>query len=557
MNRRPVGVAVAAGVISFGIVGTLITGFTRPWTEVSATLGLLTGIAAGGLATTLVYLRVASDIPANRRSSVRAGTGLSAGLLVVLIARVLSLTIGFSFALTIVLLAVIVGGVLALGTALVGTLALRLTRWTREKVASSPDDTRLNNGQDYTGEESSGNSRRRVLKIAGGVGTASALGVTGWAGRTAHLFGKLDRTHLVDSSETGSRVSGADSESVPAASLLSELRQYSTQRSEVGLQASVIFDDSTTWLGTAGNASHREDVPVSFDTHLYVGSITKFFTATLALREVQRGTLSLDDQIDEWVDLDFAEEVTIRMLLNHTTGIPNYTENLWWGAQYFGRPTKRWQPDELVSVISDQVLKFESGSRYEYSNTNYVLLGVILERLTGVRYQALLRDLVREELGYEHTYYLGYPDDVPIANGYDESIFGLGRRNLTAFRQSLETGAYAAGGVLSTAPDVAGFLRSVFSGRVLDDETRAEMRTFVDAPDEDVPDQLGYGLGTRNLEIDGQSLVGHTGTIPGYSGIAMHHDEPAYTIAVLSNVSTIDQSRICGALQRVVLNEYY
>jgi D-alanyl-D-alanine carboxypeptidase len=164
---------------------------------------------------------------------------------------------------------------------------------------------------------------------------------------------------------------------------------------------------------------------------------------------------------------------------------------------------------------------------------------------------------VREEVGFDHTYYLDYAGDARIANGYDESIFNVGRRNVTAFRESLETGAYAAGGILSTAPDVAEFVRALFTSEMLADQTVSRMRTFVDAPDEDVTTQRGYGLGVRKLVIDGRSLVGHTGTIPGYSAIAMHHDDSEYTIAVLSNLSTIDQTRVFGRLQNPVLNGFY
>lgn len=515
MNREPLWVGVAGGFVVLLVVSVAITAFANPWIDASLFLGIPAGIAAAVSVTTAVYLRRATDVPAQRRRSFTILAGVSAGLLLAIVVFVVVLTIGIVFALGILFVAVLVGVILALVTAIVAGLVVAVVASVREYRDGTPDhEGERTDEQDAVDDDSDG-TRRRILKFAGGVGAVGALSVTGWAGRTAYLYGKLDRTHLVTPSETGSRVSGASSQSVPADSLLSELRQYSDQRSDVGLQASVIFDDGTSWLGTAGNASHRDDTPLSFGTHLYIGSITKFFTATLTMREIQRGTLSLDDPIDEWLDLEYAEDVTVRMLLNHTSGIPNYTENLWWGAQYFGRPTKRWQPDELVAVISARSPKFEPGSRHEYSNTNYVLLGLLLERLTDVRYQALLRDRVRNDLGYEHTYYLGYPDDVPIANGYDESIFSLGRRNLTAFRQSLETGGYAAGGILSTAPDVAGFVRSVFTGRVLDDGTLTQMRTFVDAPDEDVPDQLGYGLGIRHLEIDGESLVGHTGTIPG------------------------------------------
>jgi D-alanyl-D-alanine carboxypeptidase len=100
-------------------------------------------------------------------------------------------------------------------------------------------------------------------------------------------------------------------------------------------------------------------------------------------------------------------------------------------------------------------------------------------------------------------------------------------------------------------------VNDLFNGRILDESTLDSMLTFVDAPDQDVASQVEYGLGIRHLQIDGEDLYGHTGTIPGYSAIAMHHDDPEYAIAVLSNVSTIDQAGIYSAFQRITLDEYY
>lgn len=399
--------------------------------------------------------------------------------------------------------------------------------------------------------------RRQALRVLGGTAAAAALGMTGWAGRTVYLTSEFDRTDLATAPTERSRTTGPGADTVPGEALLEELDAHSQRRDDVGLQAAVLLDDGTAWRGVTGNADHADNVPLSFDSQLYVGSVTKLFTSALTLRYVDRGMVELDDTIDEWVDLAYAGSVTVRMLLNHTSGIPNYTEDAWFIARYFGQPTRRWQPSELIEPVKDAPPKFEPGSRHEYSNTNYVLLGTILERVTGTAYSDLLAGLVRDELGYSRTYYLDNPEDAPISNGYDESIFGLGRRNLTGFRPSLTSGGYAAGGILSTAPDVAGFLRAVFDGLVLEDATLEAMRTFVTAPDDDVPAQRGYGLGLRQLEIDGEVLVGHTGTIPGYSAVALHHGDPAYTIAVLSNVSTIDQAGIAGAIQSVVLGEYY
>ena len=137
---------------------------------------------------------------------------------------------------------------------------------------------------------------------------------------------------------------------------------------------------------------------------------------------------------------------------------------------------------------------------------------------------------------------------------YDETIFKLGKRNLTAFRTSLESGAFSAGALSGSALDVARFFHTLFSKEWLADETVTLMMDTINAPDEDLPLQIGYGLGVRNFLIDGESLYGHSGTIPGYSGIALHNPTHGYTIVVLSNVSTIDQMAIYGDLQKIILS---
>jgi len=332
------------------------------------------------------------------------------------------------------------------------------------------------------------------------------------------------------------------------------LDNYSAKKAGVGLQATVIFPDGTTWSGVSGYANHKKKCPLTPGHHLYIGSITKLYTATLVMEQVEKGTIALHDPLSKWVDLPHANKTTVRMLLNHTSGIPSYTEDLWFLVRWFGFPRKRWQPDELVAVIRNKELKFEPGSRHEYSNSNYLLLGVILEKATGKPYGVLLRELTLNRLGLENTYYLNYPENILIANGYDETLLHLGRRNLAGFRGSLETGAFSAGGILSTSEDVAFFLHSLFTGRILDGSTLAQMKTFVDAPDKDVPLQKGYGLGIRNLVIGGENLIGHTGTIPGYSGIAMHNEEKHYTIVILGDMSVIDQTQIFEEVQHIVVD---
>lgn len=334
-------------------------------------------------------------------------------------------------------------------------------------------------------------------------------------------------------------------------SLQQVLDDYSAKLDGVGLQATLILPDGRIWTGVAGNANHEYRYPMTPGHHLYLGSITKIYTAALVMDLVAQGLISLEDPVTRWADLPQAEGVTVRMLLNHTSGLPNYTEDGRFLLRYFGQPGKRWEPGELLGVIRNRPLKFPPGARHEYSNTNYVLLGIILETVTGRPYGLLVQELV-SRLGLEETYALTYPDQVPVATGYDQSLFGLGRRNMSRFRTSLETGAHAAGAILATSQDAAHFLHALMTGQLLPEPLMAQMQDFVEAPDDDVPAQQGYGLGLRQLMVAGEPFVGHTGTIAGYSNVAVHHTEKGYTLVILSNLSVIDQLGLLGRMQAAV-----
>lgn len=331
------------------------------------------------------------------------------------------------------------------------------------------------------------------------------------------------------------------------------INDYSSQNGDVGLQVTVISSDDVIWHGVAGYADLGNHCPMTLQHHLYIGSMTKPFTATLVMEQVENGSLSLEDMINSWIHLVPENDITVRHLLTHTSGVPDYARNTWFQIRWFGLPEKNWQPDELVRIIKEKPLRFPPDSRYEYSNSNYILLGLILEEVAHKSFSTILQDGILIKLELHDTYFRSYPDDIAIANGYDEALLRLGRRNLTGFRRSLESGAYTAGGILSTSQDTARFVHDLFNGKVLSDSSLAEMEVFIVAADEDIPEQSGYGFGIRQLVIDGARLIGHTGSIPGYSGIVMHHVEKNYTIAILSNLSTIDQTRLLAEIQRSLI----
>jgi D-alanyl-D-alanine carboxypeptidase len=372
--------------------------------------------------------------------------------------------------------------------------------------------------------------------------------IGGWLGYITFLTKERNRACRINTLENQ-----GDKSSTRSMKLQHVINDYSTQKGGIGLQATVIFPDGQTWNGEAGYADIAHQCSLTLDHHLYLGSITKLFTATLVMKEVENGSLSLDQNINHWIQVPNAENITIRNLLSHTSGLPDYARNTWFQIRWLGLPSKTWHPSELMRVVQDKPLRFSLGSRHEYSNSNYLLLGVMLEKATGKPYSEILEENVLAKLNIQDTYFLDYPDDMAIANGYDETLLHLGRRNFTGFRRSLESGAYAAGGILSTSQDVARFANALFNGQVVSDTSLLQMEKFAEAPDEDIPEQTGYGLGIRHLVIGGESWVGHTGSIPGYSGIVMHQVEKNYTIAILSNLSTIEQTKLLTEIQRIIV----
>jgi D-alanyl-D-alanine carboxypeptidase len=388
---------------------------------------------------------------------------------------------------------------------------------------------------------------RTALRVAGPLTFAAlVLAAVGWGIHLARLTRRNDRACI----QPAARRSSEPGEM--AWRLQRALDDASARYGGIGLQATVIFRQGTPWTGASGYASLERRCPITPDHGLAIGSMTKLFTAALVLQQVEEGAIGLDDPVSRWVDLPAARSVTVRQLLNHTAGLPEYAWNPWLIVRWLGLPARTWRPDQLLAVIQDRPLHFSPGARHEYSNSNYLLLGIILERAAGHPYGALLRERLLVPEGLANTHFLAYPTDLAIANGYDEALLHLGRRNVTGFRRSLLSGGYAGGGILSTSEDVARFLHALLGGQVLPPDALRQMQAWAPAPDSHLPEQQGYGLGLRKLVLGGDTWVGHTGSIPGYSGIAVHQPERGMTIVALSNLSRIRQIRLLEELRDAI-----
>ena len=318
-----------------------------------------------------------------------------------------------------------------------------------------------------------------------------------------------------------------------------------------GLAAVIIFPDGSRWSAAGGEADIDPARPASADTPFVVGSITKTFVTALVMQLAEEGRLSLDDRLSRWLpDYPRARRITLRHLLNHTSGVFNYFEHPDYIGAVFNEPGHAWTPDEILERFETPPY-FEPGQGYHYSNTGFVLLGLVVEEVTGRSLGDELQRRFFTPLGMLDTYFQGEgPPPADSAQGYLRS--GSGHREIgddSGYRptRSAATAAWAAGAIVSSAHDIATWGRALYGGQLLEPESVAEMTDF-----EATPFAGGtYGLGTRTRLFQGRRAAGHTGSLRGFMAAMWHMPAENVTIVVLTNLGRIDANPIVGRLAGV------
>jgi D-alanyl-D-alanine carboxypeptidase len=275
-----------------------------------------------------------------------------------------------------------------------------------------------------------------------------------------------------------------------------------------------------------------------------IGSVTKTFVATVLLQLTGEGRLALDDTVERWLPgvVPNGQGITVRQLLNHTSGLFDYTDDAKiLSAFRKGDFTRSFTPRELVALATSHPPLFAPGAMWSYSNTNYILLGLIAEAVTGHPIQAELQRRVLAPLRLRRTAFATEPRIAgPHAHGYVE----LSRRrtqDVTVFSPSF---AWTAGAMVSTADDVARFFRALLQGRLLRPDLLQAMKTTVPMG----PPAERYGLGlwnTRSLALSPAntlpcgSVWGHNGDFPGYLANAFASEDAGHQMVVLVNTDTL------------------
>ncbi len=312
-----------------------------------------------------------------------------------------------------------------------------------------------------------------------------------------------------------------------AAPKLQPILDASVKRGEFpGVAMRVRLADGTTWSGAAGKSNLATGRPMRATDRFRAGSILKPFVAAATLQLVEEGRLSLDATLPSVLPTSVtarfpqASRITVRMLLNHTSGLAEWSTPQS-DLEAFADPRRIWTTDEFLDRAAALPATGAPGERWSYSNTNYNLLGLILERVTGKPWRTVVRERVIRPLKLTHT---SLPAPTSASRGRD-LVHGYmlidGRRIDATFVNSSMAGAAGGQAMLTTTEDLSRFVHAVLTGRLFEHRrTLKTLRTFVAASDAN--GLIGYGLGLERYELGGGvEVLGHAGGTGGYLSLML------------------------------------
>jgi CubicO group peptidase (beta-lactamase class C family) len=310
------------------------------------------------------------------------------------------------------------------------------------------------------------------------------------------------------------------------------------------IAAAVLRDGEVIWESAIGLADVEGGVEATPDTQYRVGSITKTFTAAAIMQLRDAGKLALEDTLDLHVE-GAAHRPTIRRLLSHASGMQRETQDDSWLTLRFA------PPDELLETLETAEMVLPSGARFHYSNLAFALLGIVVERASGMPYTAYVRERIFEPVGLERV---SFEPEPPAAKGYLAQPYADGVWDTIG----VETGAWASAGQLwGTAGDICrwGAFLADPDDSVLSASSAEEMRTVQVISDHERW-LSGYGLGL-GLSRDGERiLAGHGGSMPGFIAQLLFSAKEKVAAVTLTNESQADIGELAGALVAATIEEW-
>ncbi len=307
----------------------------------------------------------------------------------------------------------------------------------------------------------------------------------------------------------------------------------------------VVLPSGETMSFAVGYSDRTAKTPMKPNDRMLAGSVGKTFAAATALQLVKEGKVNLDDKIEKYLGtepwftrLPNAKDITIRQLMNHSSGLVRYEFKDQFTKDLTANPTKVWKPTELIAYLFDEKAAFEAGKGWDYSDTNYIVLGMIIEKVTGRKfYDEANRRLLKP---------LKLTDTIPqdgltlkgVVQGYagPNNPFGGKDEMITDGKFSINPQfEWTGGGYASTSLDLARWAKFIYEGKAYSPDLLPQVLDGVAAP------MLGretrYGLGTIIRKIGAGSSYGHSGFFPGYMTDMMYFPDQKIAVAVQVNTS--------------------
>jgi len=313
------------------------------------------------------------------------------------------------------------------------------------------------------------------------------------------------------------------------AALTAAIQEGMQQASIPGVIVGVWQDGVDPYVQAFGVRDTASGQPMTTDLHMRIGSVTKTFVVTAILQLVDQGKIGLDDPIEKYVPgVPRGDVITIRQLAAMRSGLYSYTNEVI--PNLASNPTRQWTLPELLAISFGRrcPVLFEPGAEFDYSNTNTLLLGLVVEKVSGQRLEDYLHQHFLQPEGLAHTV---FPADAsipsPHAEGYTETPDGQ-VVNATAWNPSW---GWAAGQMISTLDDLHTWTLILATGKLVSPALQREREEFLPAPQEG--EGAMYGLGLEN----DNGWIGHNGNIPGYLTFAFHLPSRQTTMVVLFNSS--------------------
>ncbi|MET7697041.1 serine hydrolase domain-containing protein [Streptomyces sp. NPDC005485] len=311
-----------------------------------------------------------------------------------------------------------------------------------------------------------------------------------------------------------------------AAKLDRVIRKTAADAGVPGVIVGVWKPGQPRYVRAFGVRNTKDCAPMRTGLNMRIGSETKTFTVTALLQLVDRGKVGLDDPISEYVDgVPDGEHITLRQLADMRSGLFAYTKDETFQHLLATEPHRQWSPSELLSIAFKHPNQFPPGTQFDYSNTNTVLLGLVVEKVTHRPLRNVIRNLITRPSGLDHTFLpkaAEFPR--PRAHGYTDQTPDGTVADATHFNPSW---GWAAGAMISDLDDMRSWAKNVATGGLLTPQTQAER---LDAHPTGAPGDA-YGLG---IDIN-HGWIGHAGSLPGYQSLTVYLPAKKATMVILLN----------------------